>query len=1402
MAISVAELEAILSVNADKFNSGIAGVKSKLGEIESSMKNLNTGGIAFGTMLGNLGAKVIGSAFRGIKNIGKDALEYSAYNERVRVSLEALNKEEIIQANTKTWMERVGSRTISVQQQIASATALSTKEQKQQNKIFSEADKASDKLRTTLADITRINERLTEVRKKPLTPGQKQQLEASLTNKQEAVIDLNGKLQAATDLVGQKEALTQKIIAGGAKVIPIYEKRTQVMITEAEAQKKAAEMAKKTITQLEYMAIQSPFNKQNLVDSFKMLRTVGGMNNETALQYAQGIADVGTVGGVKGDRLKDLAGALGQMKQYGQLYKSHAKQIASVIPGFFDSLRNSLGVNEQELGKMFRKGLITPDKVEPIIKDFFNKYRGQAREASETLPGLLESLSDIKTLTAANFFGPIFEGFKPVLSSFVQLFTEKGLGLKISEAGTRLGQRVQASMEKIVKVVNPIVDRIMAGGLNLGTIISGISDALQQKTIPESWGAPIVFVLTFIRDHGPAISSVLTVVGTALAGLMIASQVSSVMGTLSTVFGALASPIGLIGAALGLLYVGFQTNFLGIRDIIMGVWTDIQPYWDNFVGMINLIRNGGLDWKGLFNVDPTGMAKPIVDFIAGLPKTLGDAVANLKEGDIKGVFDALWQGFGLRGLDIVNAVSAFVKNATTAIKNNAPAIAGSFFGWAAAAVGWLNLSITDIFTKITQPNGLIENIGAALGNAVGFLEKVIQPWLKTFAGKTLTPEEADMKKNTEAFLMGVANLISTSVNGIAEVGKAFVRGFWQAAGQNISEGINLFWEGIKKNLSTENILKNFSGAEGIDLEHIIFGKNGLKGFKNSPWGSVIAENLNLWPEGTTLQSFLEHAATPFDQRPENLRIPVNATLTIRNMEAQGRPAAEIQAWMNANGIYQGANGWQYDKDGNGNVVSQGTALYVPVKPVVTAAPATMGLTGGASGPVAPLTTTTIIQQAMSGMQLQADGANGLKINPVDLTVPLNVKTDIKTTSPTVNGNPNYLANINQIIYDEAFGKNKVTVTPGTDQAKVAPVTVAVPITAKVDVSTTNPTNQTTVSVTDTVAQNAGLVKDANGNYTIPNASSVTVNVPVSVALSQSTLTQGQGTSKDALDSTISSYLISAGISKDANGAYAYTGGAIAISVPVNLSITSANAQGGQSGGEQNTQSPLITSLINSINTESNTASLSAAISGLYNKGLTQFVLNNKLGSTNGKTAKDNLAFSVGNTIGTAISDGLESPIKKVTEALNAITTKMNSMKDTDVPNLKTAMGGLSTYLLTVAKPELDTFRTGPLLELNNEFQRQLTIIGQIITALGNYKTTLQNFGTPGLPSGPPSGTTGNSDREGNVNRTSSFSNPGFTNGTEGRTTNITLISTVDSDQLSKKTYKLINNQFLQEVGDY
>ena len=1394
MSISVAELEAILSVNAEKFNSGIQSVKSKLGEVESSMKNLNTGGIAFGTLLGNLGSRVIGGAFNMLKNAGKDALEYASYNEGVRISLDSITQADLKRTNGMVEYVKIGEKTVQVQGHFQQAAVLSGKALDKQNKLIEKAHDAVAKL--DLAEARYQQKQNKPPVKTKKETDQQYQDRLNVYNKTFPVLDnniakLNKTIAAGSNLNAPKW------VDAYSKVVPIMQKVQHETLTDAQIKAQAAETTKKAIRSLELMAIDSKYDKKDMVDSFSLLRTMGTYANDQALKIQQGITDIASVRGLDGSGLQRIANVYAAVGAKHRVYWQDIKQMAATAPGFMQKLADQMGVKVEALKKMSSKGLIPQEAFEKTMNGLFEEYKGKAKEMARTLPGLISSFKDLRFQTLSNFFTPIFESFKPALEGIVDLLKDSGIQNRIAAAGERIGKTITGIFERANKIIGPIVAAISTNGLNLGSIISGLSTALSQNAIPDTWGGALVTVLTFIRDHGPAISAVLTAVGTAMAGLMIASQVSSVMGTLSTVLGALASPIGIIGAAIGLLYVGFQTNFLGIRDTLLNFWKDIKPFWDNFLSLVTN-KNGSINWANLFNLDETGLIKPVVDFIAGIPQTLSDAISKLNQGDITGMFEKLWGGFGLKGLNVVNAISEFIGTVTGDIAKNAPKIVTAFAGWGTAALGWLNKSQTELFNSITAPDGLIENIGAALGNAVDFLAKVLNPWLKQFAGKVLTPEEKEMKDAVEGFVNRIGDNLNTAKDGIVKIAKVFVSSFWKAAGENVTEGIDNFWTGFKNTETPAKMWERFSSAfkddkGNFNLSTLFFGG---KGEGKNALNTLTGHMFDFTPE-----EFWQFQKDSWDHivkggpNPKSFSIPMNVTMDIKNLEDQNTPAAMIQAYMDANGIYKVGGDYFYDLGMRGKTLSTAgtyTPVKVPVKPEIDiAAPGTGGLGNGAIGPSKVMSGLDLVQQAMSGITLSQD-ANGLVSNPVNVKMPITLQPDITAPTDTVS--------VQKKFWDSIFPTGTATIAADNKSATLPKVDVTMPIELKTDVTMPTATSPTTgqpnANLSDTLAANAGLQKGTDGNYTLPNASSVSVSVPVNVALGLPTLGKGDATSKENLDSIVKNYLISAGITTDANGAYTYSGSVVDITIPIRILTTNGNAQSQGAGG--NTQSPIIQGLIDSITSDTNKASMSEAIGGLYSAALATFITKNQLNAdAKGGANQKSLAYTVGGQIGSGIAAGLKKPVEEVVTALDGISKKITSIQDTDVPNMKTAMGSLNAYLTNVAKPEMDTFRTGPLFELNNEFARQKTLIEGIITALGNYKTALAGFTPPNLSGG--SGTGSGNTRE---DRTVSFSNPGFSNGSENRTATFTIVSTIDSDQLSRKTYHLVNNKFLQEVGDY
>ena len=1397
MAINVAELEASIILDASKLNEGVEHVKKKLGEIDQSIQNLNGRGSALSVALGNIGAQLVGKAFGFFKNLGKDALETSTYNERVRVSLEALNKEEIKTANSRTYNEIVGYRTVSVQQQILSATSMTKKEQKEYNKTITDADGAVNKLATSQARLLRTQELLAGVGKgpkaKPLTPGQVAVYNASLNTTTASIEKYNTAIQKGAALEAGHQATVQKITAAGTQSIAITKKRTELLITEAEAQRQAAEMAKKTIASLELMAIKSPFNKQDVVDAFKMLRTVGGFKNEMALQYTQGIADVGTVGGVSGDRLKNLATALGQMHQFGQLYKVNAKQIAAVIPGFFDELKAKLGVNGEQLNKMFRKGMITSDKVEPIIKEFFEKYRGQAQAASETLPGLIESLGDVKRFTLANFFTPIFEGFKPALKKIIEIFTDPSVQSKILAAGQKIGASISGFLTQAIKIIDPIWKAISSGGLNIQSMIKGITDALSGNAIPESWGKPLLAVLTFINDHGQLIASILVGISSAITALLIAEQVSKVMGILGLILGGLLTPIGLLGAALGLLYVGFQTNFGGIRDTILEFWAKVKP-------VIDQIMAGKIDFNQLISADPTGLLQPITDFIFGIPSVISNAVTALNKDGIGAAFDVLWGGFGLKAINIANALSAFVLAGIKIIKDNAVNIAGAFASWGASALGWINKDINEIKTTITAKGGLIDNIGGALGQSVAALELVIQPWLKEFAGKTLTPDEATMKAKVKDFV----NKIGTTINNLGDLVKAvgitFSTGFWTAAGEDVTRGVGLFFEAVKKEFTLEKLKKAILDGIGgeFSIENILFGKKGGgKDFIESP----IGELFNIFPKGQTATQFFEHYFTLPENRPENIKIPINVTLDIQKMINDGSGENLIKEYMRANGIYKVGDNYFYQLSGTGQTVSTSNAneVSIPIKPIIKIDKPTVQLGDGITGPI---TSTEILSQALPGMNFSR-GDKSFAAADINLTMAAKIQMPITSTPVTLNGKGLSSADVHKIMFETAFPGTVLTST-GAGVATVTPITVTVPMNVQPTMTSTVSAGPTTsTSVSETVATNAGLTKNPDGTFGIPNASSLNVAVPINLSLSLPTLGKTDQTGSQQLDALIGNYLQTSLITKSDAG-YTYGGTPISISIPVDIKIV--NPQKTDAAGV----SPIATSIAGGMVSPANIAVVSEAVGRLYNGGLTQFSLVNKLTTgKGGAVGAGSLAFTVGSSIGLAIAAGLDVPMKDVLLSLGKLTTKLTTMKDTEIPQLQTAIVNFSTVNLNVVGPNFDTFTIGPLKSMNDALFYQKSLIEGLTTAFVTYGKTVAGFVPPpnlgGAPAGGTGGTSGSAPPAGppDVRRDSFFPDRRENASVDNRSVSyFTVNHMIDSEKVAVKTYKIVGNKVLEEMNNY
>lgn len=1381
MAITVAELEATISMEASKFNAGVESIKSKLGEIESGMSHLNTKGVAMGTALGNIGAQLVGKAFNFFKGMSKDAIEVSTYNERVKLSLDAINAEQLKQNNGKSEWIKVATKQVQVAGHLAAVTALTSKELKHQQVVANQASEAQSHLmqkQIALEKQAYIAAGGVPKSKKgdpKLYEFKLQGASANVISLTKDIADMNAKIAAGQNI---GNGGSPKWISGYSKIVPIMKEIRHDMLTDTQIAEQAAKQTKQVITNLELMAINSPFNKQNLVDAFTTLRTFGNYSNDAALKITQGMTDTAAVRGLSGDALSRMSNSLSKLHQFGRLYLADAKQLGTTLPGFFDKLRDKLNVDSPTLLKMFRKGMITEDVVSPILNDIFTEYKGQADKFSKSLPGLIESLGDVYKVTLGNFSGPILDAFKPIMDKIVGIFTKPEVQAKITAAGEKIGKWLGNGLDSVIKIFDSVSKAVGEGGLNLGSVFKGLSDLVNSNNSP-AWMIPLSGIFSFIATNGQTIVTAIQGIGVGLGVITAASTALKVMETFAAIIGGLLSPIGLLGVALGALYFAYRTNFGGIADTLNNFWAQAKPIVDGLLsGKINL--------KDLIvPFDSTGLAQPILDFVTGIPKTLMDAVAALNKDGVGAAFKVLWNGFGLKGLDVVNAVSEFVGTVSQDVRDNASKIATAFAEWGTSALDWLNLGIDDIQNKITAPDGLIENIGAALGNAVGALERVVQPWLKIMTGKVLTPDEATMVEKVTAFVNRIGSTINNLGDLVKAVGITFSNGFWTSAGEDVSKGVGLFFEAISKEFTLDKLkaalLKGIGGE--LSIENIVFGKKGgEKNFLDSKIGSLFAP----LPKSETQESFWANFFN-LPTAPVNVKIPINATADIQRMIDQGVGEGLIKQYMVANGIRKIGDSYFFDMNGLGATVSQSNALNVSI-PIATKAVLNQDQST-TTGPVNPgALLQGFVEKALPGIPLTSQGAYQYSSETVSLSVPMNVTPTI-TQAPTVLNGAAFSGDVGGVhaaIFHSVFPESTVTVSNGTGTLPNIALSLPIGVTASIVAGKEGTTN-----VLDTIAANAGLTKGADNTYSLANAASIDVKVPINISVGSGTAEAIAGGATGAatdngVGAAIGKFFTSASLTKTDTG-YA-SPNPVDISIPINIKPISV-ANGNE--GDQNTISPLISTITGSISTPASIKAISDSLVGVYGPAMALFVTNTKLSSKEG-----NLSYTVGQLIISSVKLGIDTGMPAVSKAFDAITDKIKDLKDVQVPALQTKMATFSAALNSVVAPNFDTFRTGALSEMNSALSYQLKLIDSLKTSFLEYGRTVAGFNPPPtLGGGAPSGTTAPSD-----GRTrESFADSQVR--TE-RNISFTIPVHMDGEVIANKTYKVINSKLVEEQRRY
>jgi len=306
----------------------------------------------------------------------------------------------------------------------------------------------------------------------------------------------------------------------------------------------SGEKAQKLFTDLNNMALQTPFDVADLRDVAKSMLSYG-IPLEKIVDTTRTLGDISA--GTGGD-LKLLAKAYGQVQTKGKLYAQELNQLGEQGLAVRDILANKLGVSIDELVKGMETGDITVtfEEFAKIVEDLHkSKFLNLMAEQSQTLGGRMQNLAE-----QANLLGQELLGINTVTGNI-----EPGSAFDIMTSALKelmiwVGQNKEAIKE--------------FGKALMKDLINGLKEAGK-----------------FIQDNQETIKNIVIVLGSLATAFVIVSTAINIFNGVMAVFAAITSPIGLVILALGALIalvVWAQTEF--------GIFTPILESLGKFFGYV------------------------------------------------------------------------------------------------------------------------------------------------------------------------------------------------------------------------------------------------------------------------------------------------------------------------------------------------------------------------------------------------------------------------------------------------------------------------------------------------------------------------------------------------------------------------------------------------------------------------------------------------------------------------------------------------------------------------------------------------------------------------------------------------------------------------------------------------
>ena len=189
----------------------------------------------------------------------------------------------------------------------------------------------------------------------------------------------------------------------------------------ADAVSQSADEAQRLLEIFRLTAIQSPFNRDDIAQGFRLAQTFG-FTTDQALGLTQIITDTAATLGLTGASIKELILPLGQIRSTGRASLEDLKQLAERGVPVFEALQEAAGLTGEELRKQISAGAISSSfAIEAIAESLGTQFAGNAKLATESLSGLLATFQDLRQNSLREFFQGTFDAIRPLAVELLSL---------------------------------------------------------------------------------------------------------------------------------------------------------------------------------------------------------------------------------------------------------------------------------------------------------------------------------------------------------------------------------------------------------------------------------------------------------------------------------------------------------------------------------------------------------------------------------------------------------------------------------------------------------------------------------------------------------------------------------------------------------------------------------------------------------------------------------------------------------------------------------------------------------------------------------------------------------------------------------------------------------------------